>query len=413
MENETILEISHITKQYRLGVLGATTLTAVVQSKLAKWQGKEDPNLKIGQKHIEKGILTALNDINFKVKRGERIGLIGKNGAGKSTLLKLICRITAPTSGYIGHNGRVTSMLEIGMGFNGELTGKENIYLNGTILGMSKEEIDRQYQNIVEFSEVGDFIETPVKRYSSGMYLRLAFAVAVFLASDIVIMDEVLAVGDIHFQNKCIQKMKEIAESENRTIIYVSHNMDTIRALCDRVIVLDEGKVSFDGDVEEGINLYSNNFKAATSLDNINWFRRNDDLKISRITKASYPEGSSQVIEGDILKVNLDVSFLKDCEEYGARIEIKNSTGKIIGSKNFYPYPKVKKGETKQLELEVDISQLHSGNYNTIYVIYNVAENKSIITLDLTKGLDFIVNKPEYDEPIRWFTEYWGDIHFK
>lgn len=198
----------------------------------------------------------ALNGVTFDVKQGEKVGIIGKNGAGKSTLLKIISRITEPTDGRIEFYGKISSMLEVGTGFNRELTGRENIYLNGAILGMTKAEIDAKFDDILEFSEVGKFIDTPVKRYSSGMFVRLAFAVASHLEPDILLVDEVLAVGDTRFQKKCIDKMKSIADS-GRTILFVSHQMNTIRQLCDRVIVLKEGKVIYDGDVEGGIRIYN------------------------------------------------------------------------------------------------------------------------------------------------------------
>lgn len=198
----------------------------------------------------------ALNGVSFEVKKGEKVGIIGKNGAGKSTLLKVISRITEPTDGKIEFYGKISSMLEVGTGFNAELTGRENIYLNGAILGMTKSEIDEKFDDIVEFSEVGKFIDTPVKRYSSGMFVRLAFAVASNLDPDILLVDEVLAVGDARFQKKCINKMKSIAES-GKTILFVSHQMNTIRQLCDRVVVLKEGRVIYDGDVEGGIRIYN------------------------------------------------------------------------------------------------------------------------------------------------------------
>lgn len=198
----------------------------------------------------------ALNGVTFDVKQGEKVGIIGKNGAGKSTLLKIISRITEPTDGKIEFYGKISSMLEVGTGFNGELTGRENIYLNGAILGMTKAEIDEKFNDILEFSEVGKFIDTPVKRYSSGMFVRLAFAVASHLDPDILLVDEVLAVGDTRFQKKCIKKMTNIADS-GKTILFVSHQMNTIRQLCDRVIVLKQGQVVYDGDVEGGIRIYN------------------------------------------------------------------------------------------------------------------------------------------------------------
>lgn len=257
---ELALKINHVYKEYRLGTIGGGTLKAELQSKIAKIFKKEDPNLKIGQKAYEKNErFLALNDISLKIKKGETIGIIGHNGAGKSTLLKLICRVTAPTKGDLYINGRITSMLEVGTGFHDELTGKENIYLNGTILGMTKAEIDQVYEDIVDFSEIRQFVDTPVKRYSSGMKVKLGFSVASHLKSEIVIMDEVLAVGDVNFQNKCINRMKQLASEEGRTILYVSHNMATVKSLCERCIVLSKGRVEFIGAVEDAIAVYIQN----------------------------------------------------------------------------------------------------------------------------------------------------------
>lgn len=254
---DSILRVENVSKEYRLGVYGGGTLKADLQSAIAKLRHKEDPNLKIGQQaHIKGDKLMALQDVSFSVDKGERVGIIGRNGAGKSTILKLISGVTAPTKGTIYLNGRITSMLEVGTGFHKELTGRENVYLNGAILGMTKREIDQCFDQIVEFSEVGDFIDTQVKRYSSGMFVKLAFSVAAHLRSEIMIMDEVLAVGDVNFQNKCIEKMNEVSKEEGRTILYVSHNMNTIRQLCSRCVVLNKGRVIFDGDVENGIDHY-------------------------------------------------------------------------------------------------------------------------------------------------------------
>ena len=200
--------------------------------------------------------VVALNDINLEIQDGDIYGIIGMSGAGKSTLLKLLSRVTAPTKGTISYNGRIASMLEVGTGFHPELTGRENVYMNGAILGMTKAEIDRKFDQIVEFAEMEKFIDTPVKRYSSGMYVKLAFAVAAHLDSEIMVMDEVLAVGDMKFQQKCLGKMDDAANTEGRTVLYVSHNMNTIRQLCTRCIVLDHGKLIFDGDVEKAIDIY-------------------------------------------------------------------------------------------------------------------------------------------------------------
>ena len=211
MDNELVLKVDNIKKRYRLGVIGGGTLQGDIQSWWARIRGKEDPNLKIGSDtNTKRGSFMALDGISFEVKKGERLGIIGGNGAGKSTTLKLLSRVTAPTEGTIYINGRISSMLEVGTGFHPELTGRENVYLNGAILGMSKEEVDKKIEDIIDFSECRQFIDTPVKRYSSGMYVKLAFSVAAHLDSEILIMDEVLAVGDMNFQKKCLNKICKI-----------------------------------------------------------------------------------------------------------------------------------------------------------------------------------------------------------
>lgn len=269
MENKKIaLQLSGVKKQYRLGAIGGRTLQADLQSWWAKKRGKEDPNRRIGTDDRLIGqTFWALNGVDLTVYQGEALGIIGGNGAGKSTLLKLLSRVTAPTEGEIDIWGRVTSMLEVGTGFHGEMTGRENIYMNGAILGMTKAEIDERLEEIVDFSEVRDFIDTPVKRYSSGMFVKLAFSVAAHLNSEIMIMDEVLAVGDMAFQQKCLTKMREAAAQKGRTVLYVSHNMDTIRRLCDRCIVLDQGKIIFDGDVEAAIAVYMDHSVGENEVD--------------------------------------------------------------------------------------------------------------------------------------------------
>ena len=258
--SDNIIEVKNLVKEYKLGAIGGTTLQKELQSFFAKLRKKEDPNTLIGKK--KKGndgeIFRALDDISFTVKRGEALGIIGHNGAGKSTLLKLLSRVTAPTAGEISYSGRIASMLEVGTGFHPELTGRENVYLNGAILGMTKAEIAAKFDEIVKFAEMEKFIDTPVKRYSSGMYVKLAFAVAAHLDAEILVMDEVLAVGDMKFQQKCLGKMGDASAKDGKTVLYVSHNMETIRKLCTRCIVLDHGKIIFDGDPEEAIAIYSN-----------------------------------------------------------------------------------------------------------------------------------------------------------
>lgn len=274
-----MVNVEHVSKEYRLGMIGSTTLREEMQRKLAKLQKKEDPTKKLGEDVSGSAgdIFYALNDVSFQIKSGEAVGIIGHNGAGKSTILKLISQVTGPTSGRIELNGRVASMLEVGTGFHRELSGRDNIYMNGAILGMTKAEIDKKIEDIIDFSECRQFIDTPVKRYSSGMYVKLAFSVAAHLDSEIMIMDEVLAVGDAKFQEKCLGRMDDEAHG-GRTILYVSHNMNTIRTLCSRVIVLDHGKKLFDGDVEQGIALYNGLKHLSGGVTNLEQNRRNPDF---------------------------------------------------------------------------------------------------------------------------------------
>lgn len=258
---DIILKAENISKQYRLGQVGTGTL----KHDLNRWwhaiRGKEDPYLKIGETNDrstkgESDYVWALQDINFEIAKGEVVGIIGKNGAGKSTLLKILSRVTSPTTGSVKFGGRVASLLEVGTGFNGEMTGRENIFLNGAILGMTKKEIASKLDEIIEFSGCERYIDTPVKRYSSGMYVRLAFAVAAFLEPEILIVDEVLAVGDAEFQKKAIGKMQDISKGEGRTVLFVSHNMAAVKSLCSRGIVLEHGKVVFDGKIDDCIQQY-------------------------------------------------------------------------------------------------------------------------------------------------------------
>ena len=260
---DIILKAENISKQYRLGQVGTGTLSHDLNRWWHQVRGKENPYLKIGDTNDrstkgESDYVWALQDINFEVARGEVLGIIGKNGAGKSTLLKILSKVTAPTSGSIKSRGRIASLLEVGTGFNGEMTGRENIYLNGAILGMTKKEIASKLNEIIEFSGCERYIDTPVKRYSSGMTVRLAFAVAAFLEPEILVIDEVLAVGDAEFQKKAIGKMQDISREGGRTVLFVSHNMAAVRNLCTRGIVLKNGKVVFEGGIDESIEKYLN-----------------------------------------------------------------------------------------------------------------------------------------------------------
>lgn len=261
-----ILKAENISKQYRLGLVGTGTISHDIKRWWYRVRGKDDPFLKIGESNDRstKGdseYVWALQDINFEVQQGEVLGIIGKNGAGKSTLLKLLSRVTSPTTGEIKTKGRIASLLEVGTGFHPELTGRENIYLNGAILGMSKAEIKAKEAEIIDFSGCERYVDTPVKRYSSGMRVRLAFAVAAHLEPDILVVDEVLAVGDAEFQKKAIGKMQDISKGEGRTVLFVSHNMASVQNLCTRVMLLSKGKVEVIGKTEDIIDYYLKKFR--------------------------------------------------------------------------------------------------------------------------------------------------------
>lgn len=265
--SQPIIKIDNVSKQYRLGVVGTGTLSHDLNRWFAKIRGKEDPTLKVGASNeLSKAgdqFVWALKDINLDVYEGQVLGLIGKNGAGKSTLLKLLSRITTPTTGNIHLNGRIASLLEVGTGFHPELTGRENIYLNGAILGMNKKEIKNKFEEIVEFSGIAKYQDTPVKRYSSGMYVRLAFAVAAHLEPEILVVDEVLAVGDADFQKKALGKMDSISKS-GRTVLFVSHNMGAVRRLCNRSVMMQQGQLVMDGNTNDVIEEYLSGGDAQT-----------------------------------------------------------------------------------------------------------------------------------------------------
>lgn len=258
----TAIEFNDVSKQYRLGLVSSRTLS----NDLKRWWtvsvlGKEDPFLKVGSindrsKKADSEYVWALKNIDFKVEQGDVVGIIGRNGAGKSTLLKLLSRVTGPTTGIIKAKGRIGALLEVGTGFNGEMTGRENIFLNGAILGMTKAEISRKLDEIIDFSGCERYIDTPVKRYSSGMTVRLGFAVAAFLEPEILVVDEVLAVGDAEFQKKAIGKMQDVSKGEGRTVLFVSHNMTSIKSLCHRGIILENGMIAMDADVETAVATY-------------------------------------------------------------------------------------------------------------------------------------------------------------
>lgn len=259
--SNTVIEFNNVGKQYILGTIGTGTLSHDLNRWWANVRGKEDPYLKIGETNdrTQKGdsrFVWALQDINFKVEQGDVVGIVGKNGAGKSTLLKILSRVTSPTTGNIKIKGRIASLLEVGTGFHPEMTGRENIFMNGSIMGMTKAEIRSKFDEIVDFAGVAKYVDTPVKRYSSGMMVRLGFAIAAHLEPEILVVDEVLAVGDAEFQKKAIGKMQDVSKGEGRTVLFVSHNMAAVRSLCTRGVMLKNGMVDFIGSIPDTLNHY-------------------------------------------------------------------------------------------------------------------------------------------------------------
>ena len=412
-----MIHAEHVSKQYRLGQIGGTTLREDLQRLNARLHHREDPTKLVGMKDIrQQENFLALDDVSFDVQQGERVGIVGHNGAGKSTLLKLISRVTAPTSGKIGLNGRVTSMLEVGTGFHGELTGRENIYMNGAILGMKKKEIDEKMEEIIDFSECRQFIDTPVKRYSSGMYVKLAFSVAAHLDSEIMIMDEVLAVGDMAFQKKCLDKMNEVSNAYNRTILYVSHNMNTIRQLCNRCIVLNHGHKVYDGDLEEGISTYlrSSFQEAKTTIDfskrvRSRWSRRGEEARLLslELCEKQYPRYDFQ----EPLVIQITVQAYHDIEDISFRIELISNGGIYIGTAFAESIGSLKKDEPTQFTLLLHTQNIIPGSYFGTIVLYQKTTYQASVDLDLVeKAFAFEITDVEHRMPIVWNKDKWGHI---
>lgn len=409
---EVAVRLSGVKKQYKLGQIGGGTLTADLQSWWARRRGKEDPNTKIGQDQRLIGqTFMALNGIDLTIYKGEAVGIIGGNGAGKSTMLKLLSRVTAPTEGEIDIYGRITSMLEVGTGFNGELTGRENVYMNGAILGMTKAEIDAKMEEIIEFSEVRDFIDTPVKRYSSGMYVKLAFSVAAHLDSEIMIMDEVLAVGDMAFQKKCLSKMRDAATKDGRTVLYVSHNMNTIRQLCDRCIVLNKGRIVFEGDVEEAITLYMGNINGEAQTHNDFTVREHDpwittDIKI---TSLDVLRDNNIVLFGEHFDFELSYLCNKSVDNLCFRFTVLQSDRTAVATSTTDEFVSEVGSEYKR-KFDLDVSRLAPGTYVLQIVAFQPNGFGSQIRHDyIASAVTFNIYTNQQLHNFEWNRKAWGD----
>lgn len=392
------IKAENISKQYRLGEVGTGTLTHDLNRFWSKVRGKEDPYLKIGDSNdrSQKGssdYVWSLRDINFEIEQGDAVGIIGRNGAGKSTLLKLLSKVTKPTTGNFKINGRIASLLEVGTGFNPEMTGRENIYLNGAILGMRRSEITRKFDEIVAFSGVERYIDTPVKRYSSGMYVRLAFAVAAHLESEILIVDEVLAVGDAEFQKKCLGKMGDVSKGEGRTILFVSHNMGSVKSLCNKGILLENGLTKFDGNVSTSIALYLGGDNAISlNSKTYSYIKKEGVFKLNTISlKSKGYKNDDSLFENENIELLTDIDFEPlNSNKYHVTYHLYNDLGEALFSFHENSNNFIKKGNN-QILCTFPKNFFQSGNYSLALLIIEdnkqaVFSEKDIITFTIVDG---------------------------
>jgi lipopolysaccharide transport system ATP-binding protein len=422
------IKVENLSKIYRLGEIGTGTITRDIDRWFkTKVMGKADPFLKIGESNdrAKKGIsdiVYSLQDINFEINQGDAVGIIGRNGAGKSTLLKILSRVTTPSAGKINIKGRVASLLEVGTGFHPELTGRENIYLNGAILGMRKREIDRKLDEIIDFSGVERYIDTPVKRYSSGMYVRLAFAVAAHLESEILIVDEVLAVGDAEFQKKCLGKMGEVSKGEGRTVLFVSHNFSAIRELTSQSIFLQNGKVEYYGITKESLDRYINQntqHVVGNSYTSDNWSEfnaphLNGEVEIFKVEVLA---NSGIFKEGDKInfQIGLSEKIGKEFNNLCLGLRLMNNLDSPIGTwfsePNIHLYPNT----SEFFEFEIYSIDVAPGKYYFTawigegdYKAYSV----DFHCVDRVMFIEVIPNGNTNNLPV-WYEDSWGYSVFK
>lgn len=464
-----VIKVDHLTKKYFIGQFGRDTLQHELQSKWAKRRGLDDPNRKLDV--AGDGEILALDDVSFEVYQGEALGVIGRNGAGKSTLLKLLCNITTPTAGTTDVYGRISSMFEVGTGFDREMTGRENIYLNGTILGMTEDEVDDKIDDIIEFSELGEFIDTPVKRYSSGMYSKLAFSVAAHLDNDIMIMDEVMAVGDEAFREKSLDKIRAKAAS-GATVIYVGHSMGYIQQFCDRCLVLDHGKAVFIGETEDAIQYYHEYIvekdleesrrlagehhqvetleqaklkmnEQARALEQANAKIDQQEKALQKAREVPPPKSVFLGVKRDVSakersklliqhKMHLneveyvgrdDIGFhageraimtyrwdvLEDYEKLCLRIEVWTAQDKHLASFPFYDIGDGVAGEAKELTVSLGVDPFVPGLYKFKQTFFFRDAEAGIVNTDRVIGLSF---RRESDDDEFWASDKMGHIRF-
>lgn len=382
LNKNTAIKAVDISKQYRLGEVGTGTISHDLNRFWAKIRGKEDPYLKIGESNdrSKKGdseYVWSLKDINFEIEKGDAVGIIGRNGAGKSTLLKLLSRVTQPTTGHFEVSGRIASLLEVGTGFNPEMTGRENIFLNGAILGMRRNEIKRKFDEIVDFAGVERYIDTPVKRYSSGMYVRLAFAVAAHLESEILIVDEVLAVGDAEFQKKCLGKMGDVSKGEGRTVLFVSHNLSAVRKLCNQGILLKNGGIISEGKIDRVLHRYDEEFVAQEKIMHIEFPEDSSkDMQILQVTLKN-PNSHSRIFTDDELIFDFEMISRKPVANAYITIDIRDSNDEVVYWTSDYMTNRFKNNSTGYFELNCRCPRniLTNGFYTASFAIYSPSSN--------------------------------------
>lgn len=419
----TAIEFNNISKIYRLGLVSTGTLA----HDMKRWwtmnvRGKEDPYLTIGETNdrCTKGdseYVWALKDINFKVEQGDVVGIIGKNGAGKSTLLKILSKVTAPTTGTIRARGRIGSLLEVGTGFHPEMTGRENIYMNGAILGMTKHEISKKLDEIIDFSGCERYIDTPVKRYSSGMMVRLGFAVAAHLDPEILVVDEVLAVGDAEFQKKAIGKMQDVSKGEGRTVLFVSHNMGSIRQLCRNAIVLEKGRIIHQSEANSAVDFYLGrnieDKRSAQIIVSDEQHDKNRSLDVKFLSFTFAKEDPTFASDEDIdIEIKVTASRSKECR---INCTIYNVEGTPVGSNTSMDTFQIEAGETKTLLYTIQNTRLAMGTYTISFSIGSGDASKGETNYDVVQQIiGFEIDKISQsgDSYYAKWDRGWGNIFF-
>ena len=421
--SNTAIEFNHVGKQYRLGTIGTGTISHDLNRWWARIRGKEDPFLKIGEvndrtQKANSEFVWALKDINFKVDQGDVLGIIGKNGAGKSTLLKVLSRVTSPTTGTIRARGRIASLLEVGTGFHPEMTGRENIYMNGSIMGMTKDEITRKLDEIVDFAGVEKYIDTPVKRYSSGMTVRLGFAIAAHLEPEILVVDEVLAVGDAEFQKKAIGKMQDISQGGGRTVLFVSHNMAAVKSLCNSGIVIDKGSVVYSGSAIEAVREYVSskvssliNYKIPDSKSHRFYVSKDLEILSTRLLS------DVEMAQDDSIEVEIEVKrHNTSIKKFTIEMMIEDIEDKNVGSYISQVHD-VPQKEIFKIRLSVPHHNLARGKYSLNFNIGLKDENEFGFK-DYDVVYDMLLFEVKYIDhltkrPIQVWRDEWGVVHYQ